>query len=351
MKHYFSVLLAGFFLFAGCNRQRTVNPLIQYEFSGGAGKYNYAPSAIQDKYGIRYVFVCQNKEPFVIRDYVYLFKGIPTKNGYVWQPGTEIVAPSASGWDKIHICDPDVREFKTTYNGETYNWIMTYLGVDQWFNHNQIGLAVSKNIEGPYIKYDKNPLIASQDTTSWGVGQSTSIVKDSTTIQIYYTKHDPEAERKWFLCVREVKLDDLAHVVLGEEKVVPFLGPISYPALSDKNLYMVSEIRVSQNNEIPTWVGNVCRLTYKPITESLFIEEDGWIDIGRVTPEETGFPRNHNPGILTDTKGYMLNTDELVVYFTVAMTGDNWLWSYDLYSATFDIRSFEKKKKNKEVSI
>ena len=272
-------------------------------------------------------------------DYVYLYKGIPTEKGYVWQPGTQIIEPSETGWDTCHICDPDVREFKTTYKGETYNWIMTYLGVDRWdCNHNQIGLAISKNIEGPYIKFDRNPLVAYEDTTKWGVGQSTTIVKDSTTILLFYTSTTGNRP----FCMREIKLNDLDNIVLGEERKVPFIGGNSYPAMSDKNIYMVSETRVSPIKEIPTWVGDVCRLAYKPRTEGFFTEEDGWIEIGHAGPEETGFPRNHNPGILTDTKGYMLNDDELVMYFTPAMTGENWLWSYDLYSATFNLKNYFK---------
>lgn len=331
-------------LLLGCNsndgnQARTIAPQIRYEFSGGAGHYNYAPSIIQDQYGIRYGFICENRDPFKIVDYVYLYKGIPTEKGYVWQPGTQIIEPSETGWDNCHICDPDVREFRTTYKGETYNWIMTYLGVDRWdCNHNQIGLAISKNIEGPYIKFDKNPLVAYEDTTKWGVGQSTTIVKDSATIQLFYhstTENSP-------FCMREIKLNDLDNIVLGEEKAIPFLSANSYPAISETNIYMVSETRVSPIKEIPTWVGDVCRLAYKPRTESLFTEEDGWIEIGHAGPEESGFPRNHNPGILTDTKGYMLNDDELVMYFTPAMTGENWLWSYDLYSATFNLKSYFK---------
>ena len=38
----------------------------------------------------------------------------------------------------------------------------------------------------------------------------------------------------------------------------------------------------------------------------------------------------------------MLNDDELVMYFTPAMTGENWLWSYDLYSATFNLKNYFK---------
>ena len=208
MNSYKTYIYLALLTLLGCkgndgNEPQALTPQIRYEFSGGAGHYNYAPSIIEDQYGIRYGFVCENRDPFKIVDYVYLYKGIPTEKGYVWQPGTQIIEPSETGWDNCHICDPDVREFKTTYKGETYNWIMTYLGVDRWdCNHNQIGLAISKNIEGPYIKFDRNPLVAYEDTTKWGVGQSTTIVKDSTTIQLFYhstTENGP-------FCMREIKL-------------------------------------------------------------------------------------------------------------------------------------------------
>lgn len=335
-KHFFLVAsCAGFCFFSGCVSDDHGTPEIKYEFGGGAGHYNYAPSAIQDEYGIRYAFVCQNKNPFEIVDYIYLFKGIPTKDGYVWQPGTEIVAPSSEGWDKIHICDPDVRKFDLTYKGEKYNWIMTYLGVDQWYNHNQIGLAFSKNIEGPYIKYDLNPLISFQDTTQWGVGQSTSIVIDSTSIQLFYSK---SGKPRSTMQVRTVRLDVLDSVDIGEERVVPFLYPNTYFAYSSENIYAVSEVRINQSGEIPTWVGNHVRMVSKPLSKGLFSEEDEWTELALIGPEETRFPRNHNPGFLTDTRGHMLPDEDITVYFTVAMTGANWLWSYDLYSATFDMK-------------
>jgi hypothetical protein len=323
---------------AGCSsragKQPMTKPEIKYEFGAGAGHYDYAPSAIEDDYGIRYVFVCQNKNPFEIVDYIYLYKGIPTRAGYVWQPGTEILAPAKEGWDKIHICDPDVRKFDLTYKGEKYHWIMTYLGVDQWHNHNQIGLAFSKNIEGPYIKYDLNPLITFSDTTQWGVGQSTSIVLDSATIQLFYSK---SGKPTGTMSVRNIKLDVLDSLEIGDGRVVPFLYPNTYFAYSKKNMYAVSEVRINQSNEIPTWVGNHVRLVYKPLSKSLFADEDEWIEIGLIGPEETRFPRNHNPGFLTDVRGYMMSDNEITVYFTVAMTGENWLWSYDMYSASFTL--------------
>lgn len=307
-------------------------PEIRYELSGGAGHYNYAPSFIRDRYGIIYGFICENRDPFEIVDYVYLYKGIPTADGYVWQRGTQIVAPSEDGWDDCHICDPDVREFRTQYKGETYDWIMTYLGVDQWdCKHNQIGLAVAKNIEGPYIKFELNPLIGYEGRDKWGVGQSTSIVLDENTIRIFYhstTENGP-------FCMRDIVLSDLENIVIGEEKKVPNLSGNSYIAASRTHLYSASEIRIDMDSQIPTWVGNYCQLLSTPKDSDICSVENVWKEIGLVSPELSGFPRNHNPGLLTDTKGYIENDREIVMYFTPAVVGEDWLWSYDLYSATF----------------
>lgn len=67
-------------------------------------------------------------------------------------------------------------------------------------------------------------------------------------------------------------------------------------------------------------------------------EENPWTELGRITENMSGFPRNHNPGFLTDTKGYLPSDEKLVVFFTPAVTGGDWLWSYDLYSATFNLK-------------
>ncbi|HVV04581.1 MAG TPA: hypothetical protein VHC96_10195, partial [Puia sp.] len=68
----------------------------------------------------------------------------------------------------------------------------------------------------------------------------------------------------------------------------------------------------------------------------MFDEKNDWTEMGLIGEAQTRFPRNHNPGLLTDTKGYLIPGRDLIVYFTVAVTGDDWLWSYDLYSATYD---------------
>lgn len=336
-----------------------IEPQIKYELGGGAGHYDYAPSFIIDQYGIIYGYLCENREPFKIVDYIYLYKGIPATPGsdrHVWQPGVEVMGPSAidvtqQEWDTHHVCDPDVREFKTTWKGETYNYIMTYLGVDQWFNHNQIGLAVSKSIEGPWKKWDGNPLVGYEGRDKWGTGQSTSIVTSDSTITLFYHATTPGGNYS----AREIILNDLDNVRLGPEYKIPFLRGNSYPAVAGDRLYMVSEMRTDDYERIvPTWVGNMCRVAYitldpsKSLIENCIAETDPWIEVGSVTQANCGFPRAHNPGFLTDTRGYIPDPSKLVVYFTPAVTGEDWLWSYDLWSATFDLPKPKSKSKNKK---
>ena len=330
---------------------KTVIPSVRYEFGGGAGHYDYAPSFIVDKYGIIYGYLCQNREPFKIVDYIYLYKGIPTPDGTVWQPGTEVIEPSRTGWDDCHICDPDVREYDIRdTNGNTHKWIMTYLGVDQWdCNHNQIGLAVADNIEGPWTKCDNlNPIIPYDRFDKWGTGQSTSIVLDDTTIAIFY--HSTTTVANGGLAMRIINLSDMKKFEPGEELKTPFIWANTYVALTKDRIYAVSEQR-SENyeKEIPTWVGDLCVVRYKDRSDDFVADMtdpiETWTEIGRVTPELSHFPRNHNPGFLTDSKGWIPDENKLTVYFTTAVTGDDWLWSYDLYSATFPTKDYFKNRK------
>ena len=324
----------------------TVVPTVNYELSGGAGHYDYAPSFIIDKYGIIYGYLCENREPFKIVDYIYEYKGIPTRDGIKWQPKTEVIEPSRTGWDDCHICDPDVREFSTTYKGHRYKWIMTYLGVDQWdCNHNQVGLALADNIEGPWIKYPE-PIIPYDRFDRWGTGQSTTVVLNDSTFATFYhstTENGPFA-------MRIIKMKDPEKIDIGEEYKIPFLSANTYVTMNDDYIYTVSEEKSKDYEPIvPTWVGDLCVVRCKPRSGNLIADmtspENEWIEIGRVTPELSGFPRNHNPGFLTDEKGYLPDDNSLTVYFTPAVTGDDWLWSYDLYSAVFDITDFNKKLK------
>src|SRR5690606_3083701 len=107
-------------------------------------------------------------------------------------------------------------------------------------------------------KYDKNPIVQFDDRTKWGVGQSTSIVLNDSTIRLFYSNSNGG------FTYRNVIMNDLNYIRLGEEKKITGMGGNNYPAFSEHNVYMVSERRVDMDERIPTWVGNVSELTYIP---------------------------------------------------------------------------------------
>ena len=334
--------LIGLLTLSGCRHDVSGGGAVRYEFGREEGYYCYAPSVIEDVDGVRYAFVCRNMNAGEVVDHIFLYTGTPSGDSTVWDEGACVLSPSAEGWDRCHVCDPDVREFPLTYRGEQYRWIMTYLGVDRWdCLHNQIGLAFAKEIGGPYVKYDRNPLIVSADTTTWGVGQSTSIVADPSTIRIFY------ACRGDRLGTRLIRLNPVETLEIGPEELVPGLPPNSYPATSGQYLYAVSETRSGALREVPTWVGDICRVQRMPLPHGItrLMPKDPaphWTVLGEIVPARSGSPRNHNPGLLTDTRGYVADGQPLTIYFTPADTGSNWLWSYEIRSMRISGRSRQK---------
>ena len=68
----------------------------------------------------------------------------------------------------------------------------------------------------------------------------------------------------------------------------------------------------------------------------------GWNMLGYVGPNETGFERNHNPGIVRDGYGYLPESSKIEV---VVSTGHNsWenenIFTYRLHGAVLEILHF-----------
>lgn len=315
-------------------------PKVAKVFGGGTGYYCYAPSAIQYDHK-DYIFVCQNKVPFSVRDHIYLYTRIVNGD---WGMPKEVLAPSEAGWDSIHVCDPDVRKVSVSYKGQSYEWLMVYLGTDQLDNHhNQLGIAFAHDIKGPYVKYDKNPIITSY-ASEWGVGQSTTLVEDSSKILLCYSK-GTVAHTGMF--AREIELKDLNAIAIGEEREISFDGlknaiggaatilhNASF-AWSKGAIYIAAPVDPFES--IPADIAPVAsriQLAHKSRSETLF--GGSWELSGYIEKAQTGFPRNHNPGIQTDSYGNLSSDTAATVFFTGSLTDAQWLWSYQLYSAVFD---------------
>ncbi|WMT39448.1 hypothetical protein RE628_18720 [Paenibacillus sp. D2_2] len=141
-------------------------------FPDDDGIYNYCPSPVRVDEDTMVVFYCANTWPGLVIDDIYGRKGKLQDGQWIFSDKFRVLEPSRLGWDCIHVCDPDVIKGEYSYQGETYSWVMVYLGCDiHYCYHNQIGIAFAKNIEGPYVKYDRNPIIGSDEIFNWGQGK------------------------------------------------------------------------------------------------------------------------------------------------------------------------------------
>lgn len=338
-----SVILLCFLIFS-CESQSTdtttkeeesLTDIIDISYViGDPGYYSYAPSAIESDSGDKYIFVCHNKTKHEVIDYIYFYKSQNVEQENNWSSGKAVLGPSNDSWDSIHTCDPDVRRLDYSYKGDDYKWIMFYLGNDtEGSKHNQIGLAFSKEIDGPYIKYDDNPLIGYEDTTTWGVGQSTAVVLDDETVNLYYSKW-PDNQVK-----RQIQFNESSSIKVGDEEIISHLDNNTYVSYFHDEIFTVKSYKSYDFNEMPDMVGDVIRVQNSKMISGGYRSSGEWNKIVELGPGITGFDRNHNPGFLTDEKGYLRSRDELIVYFTVSQPGNNWLWTYDLYSAKIELEN------------
>ena len=300
--------------------------------------YNYCPSYIQTDETTRYIFYCKNPDSNIIVDSIFMRKS--KFDGEKWNWGEQIeVLKSGDGWESLHVCDPEVRKGEFNMNGNTYTWVMFYLGCDlPDYNHNQIGVAFANDLEGPWHKWEGNPLVEYPGVKFWGVGQpGATSIDEKGQLYLYYTRSDAQG---WMTKYREVDLSDMSKPVLGGEQTM-FTQGINEKDGSevifnnagfafDKNnqrIYTVRERHPYENVDC-TFISvdlEVASTPFNNLTENM----GQWKVEGYINPDNTGFERNHNPGFLTDPYGNLIRQDnEYQIAITTTDTGPGNLWNY-----------------------
>ncbi len=230
------------------------------------------------------------------------------------------------------------------YDGQTYSYLMAYLGCTSSDNQeNKVGLAVSKTPEGPFGKVGSAPLVDFQKDPSsgifqWGVGQPSLINLDrKSSVMLFYTRGDKTATRtiveKWdFSDLSAPKR--LSSGKLSEQGLKNLHGAGDFLNNADfvydpaaKRFYASSDCHPNPTSA-PDFISSHFRVCYfdEPTNYQWFF----WNTLSVTGPNETGFPRNHNTGILRDEYGHLPNP-WLSVYYTVSIEGNNSLWSYRIY--------------------
>ncbi len=337
--------------------------------------YNYCPSVMMDG-NTMHVYYCTNKVSGNVTDYVGYRKGTLNASGkWEFSEKQYVLAPSGKGsdkWDAKHICDPSVTKGKFTMGGEEYSYLMAYLACDdateQWkVDINQVGIAVAKAPDGPWIKVESiNPIanyFTSEGVHYWGYGQPCVINPEGGgEVYLFYSKGVKggtyEQAEKW-------DFSDLDHPVklksakVREKNVVNASGSqdcinnadFAYDPVG-KRLWCIKEDFPYPTDHEINWLAKTNVLMYADLGEEgldrLFGEEIySWNKSGVLQP--TGkYVRAHNACIVTDPLGRTVNAFRMPVLYTVSEAktaypdwnaGGQWpaLHTYRIHGTVFDI--------------
>jgi len=252
-----------------------------------------------------------------------------------------------NAFDEQHACDPAVVKGQFLYDSTNYSWAMFYLGEDVSPNvvmHNQIGVAFANSLTGPWKKWSGNPIIPFASYNAWGVGQACAISLDAAgqMILIYGKGTETESKMIW----RELDISDMSAPVIGPENAVltngltsidgspVFFNNANFAYDTSRGEVFVSRARHPNDTSSPDFISS--ELQIASINYQCFLGGTGsWNVLGHINSDQSGFPRNHNSGILRNGYGY-LPENRLTVIFTVGIEagGMDWLWSYRLHSTT-----------------
>lgn len=344
-------------------------------------KFNYCPAILtetdSDGNTVMHIWYCTNKDSGVIMDHIGYRTGTLQSDGkWLFSEEKIVLAPTEGTWDGRHTCDPAVIKGEFKMGGQTYNYLMAYLGcTTEDYQKNETGLAVAKDVGGPWVKVDSvNPIVPWYDDGDQATEQAEYERRQGTS-QIYWGTGMPSlisvdgkgevllfySSTKRGTGVRRLDLSDIDHPVvkfttsLNHNGIVNSRGIKCNVGIADfafdpvaKRLYVVGVT----NDKLPedvtkTLVNSHSVLAYVDgvdDTEAVCAALQGgsykWNVVGYVGPDDTGWNRNHNPGMVRSPLGYIADSSKIGV---VVSTGNNdWpnenIFTYRLFGHWFNIK-------------
>ena len=350
-----------------------VRLLFEHGTAGETRIYNYCPSIFIEN-NEQHVYYCSNKNEGNVTDYVAYRKGIIQNNeikysnvNYVLEHSSEL-----SVWDSRHCCDPSIVKGEFKYKGETYNYLMAYLGcLTSDSTRNETGIAVAKSPAGPWIKCNSmkadgvtpiNPIVPYSEfqvnDNNWGTGQPSLVSVDKKGKVLLFTTIG--ASNGTFTNLREYDFSDIDNYVLLRERTkissdgIKGVGSNSsfinnadfgYDEVNRRVLVAKPRQFFGTDGKAPGFIADTIDLYYIDDTEGenvgdvLFAGNNTskiWKQAGVIDKTLTGFLRNHNTGLITDPYGRIDATGRVGVAFTRSdeETGGNWsyLSTYRIYA-------------------
>ena len=329
--------------------------------------FNYCPAILVED-DVMHIWYCTNKTSGVIMDHIGYRTGVQQEDGkWLFSEQEIVLAPTPGTWDGRHTCDPAVIKGEFKMQGETYNYLMSYLGcVTEDYSKNETGIA--KSPAGPWIKVDHlNPIVPWGDPNifgngadrngfnSWGTGMPAlvSVDQKGKVLLFFQTSSRGTGIQYWDLS----NLDDPKVMwdatrnnngILRSDGLSCGVGITDYAYDPIAKRFYVFGVTNEKNppNITETLVNSHCVLAYIENVESMehlceILQQNTyrWKCVGHVGPEQTGWDRNHNPGIVRDPFGYIMDSTTIPV---VVATGrrdypNQNIYTYRLHGYTFHL--------------
>lgn len=335
------------------------NPEFVFGFLGES-KYSYCPSALEQEDGTVHLFFCGNPQNMIMVDNIFHVKinadGSQTAPKSVLQPG------ASGSWDDHHTCDPSVVEGNFVWNNTTYKYALFFLGNKYGVYYNEIGVAFSNDLDAnSWIKYPmqivKKTWTSDGDQLfggggkSWGVGQPSIVNLDGKgKLLLTYTVGDISGTR---IVWSEADFSSVENYSISTPQTIVQTGLLAIDNKSrdytcdsefainmeaDK-IVMIRPVEPSPD-DYPSYLNSSLEIDYMNLSD--FINQSSsWTPIYRITPDDTGYPRNHNATLLRDNFGYIKNWEKPTFYYTVSKaapdvqpSGSNHAeWTYHIWKA------------------
>ncbi len=330
--------------------------------------YNYCPTAILEG-NVMHVWYCSNKVSGNVTDYIAYRKGVLNENGKWKFVDKELVLEHGAdgAWDSRHVCDPTVIKGKFAMKGEEYSYLMAFLGCKTSNNtYNEVGIAVAKSPEGPWIKADLNPIANYYESelfvsSTWGFGQPSLVsVNGAGRVLLFYAS----GAMKTQTIIEEWDLSNIDNAKLIRSNSLQERGVVNASGQNDcinnadfaydpirGRLYCIKEDFGYPTNGGVNWIAGSNTVMYIETSASfdeLFSNESyTWSVCAKLT-EGTGHARNHNACIVKNATGNLINPYKIPVLYTAAELatsypdwnlGGQWpsLHTYRIHGINFDV--------------
>ena len=348
------------------------------------GYYNISPSAMKVSDTEMYVYYTRNEEIFNDKtDTIAVRKGTKQADGtYSFGEYKTVLKPTGSKdkWDGIYVFAPDVIKGRFTYDGNSYSYLMAYSGsVTSGRMNAQIGLAVSNDPMGDFVRVGENPVIEFNafDYSPSGLqrykgAQEPSLVSydKKGKVQMLYS-HYAKYNASY---VVEMDCSDLNNIRIGG-RMLPDVSGLQdgttnthlyssdwcYDQLNDEYIVCRNFSSVTQGQPA---VAEAVQIVYAPSRvltsidytgEEVFwhLINDRFYKIGAIkttddySPDEmkwSGYYRVYNGCMIADQYGNVQNPDKVEILFTSSalstskyLTGEQYKFSQMIHYYSVDV--------------